>query len=146
MKRILVDADACPVKNEILRVAKTEALPVFFFVDVNHIIKDDYATTITVDQGADSVDLKLINSMNAGDIIITSDYGVATLALGKKGYVLHPNGYQIDATNIDKLLLERHLSRLARAQKQRGTKHKKRTPKDNQLFEKALIHLIRQCR
>lgn len=140
--RILVDADACPVKDEIIQVAKKYKLPATYFVDVNHQLNSDYAEVITVDQGADSVDLKLINSMVSGDIVISQDYGVASLALGKKGFVLLPSGREIDIQNIDMLMFERHISREQRSQGKRGPKHKKRNQRDNDLFKEALEKLV----
>lgn len=141
--RILVDADACPVKNEIVNTAKDNQLEVLFFVDVNHQLKDDYATVVVVDQGADSVDLKLINEMVAGDIVVTQDYGVASLAIGKGGLVLHQSGKEINEANIDLLMFERHMSRKARQQGKRGPKIKKRTAEDDRNFVQSLERLIR---
>ncbi len=136
--KILVDADACPVKNEIVKTARKLQIEVIFFIDVNHQLKDDYATVITVDQGMDSVDLKLINHMEPGDLVISQDYGVASLALGKGGHVLHPSGRELNGTNIDQLMFERHMSRKMRKQGVRGPRHKKRTKDDNIIFEHAL--------
>ena len=80
-------------------------------VDTNHIITSDYSEVVTVSQGADSVDLYLINRVNKGDIVITQDYGVATLALGKGAKAISNSGMIFDDTNIDKLLFERFLGK-----------------------------------
>ncbi len=140
--KILVDADACPVKDEIIRVARKYKLEVIYFVDINHRLNNDYAQVITVDQGADSVDLALINHMNKDDVIISQDYGVATLAIGKGGYVIHPSGRELNNDNIDMLMFERHLSREQRSQGKRGPKHKKRSRKDDESFYKSLETLV----
>lgn len=140
--RILVDADACPVKNEIIKAAKQHQLEVLFFVNFHHRITSDYATVIEVDDGADSVDLKLINAMVPGDIIVSQDYGVASLAIGKGGMVLHQNGYRIDESNIDRLMFERHMSKKARKQGKRGPHIKKRTSEHNEIFYTKLLSLI----
>lgn len=140
--RILVDADACPVKDEILKIAKKHKLEVLYFIDVNHELKSDYAQIFVVDQGADSVDLALINQMEVRDIVVSQDYGVATLAIGKGGYVLLPSGKELHKLNIDMHMFERHISREERKRGRRGTRHKKRTTDDNIRFEQALDMLI----
>ena len=50
-KRILVDADACPVKGIILRLAKQRNIPVTMVIDTSHELNDGYSTVITVDKG-----------------------------------------------------------------------------------------------
>lgn len=140
--RILVDADACPVKEEIIRVAKKNNLDVLYFVDVNHQLKSDYAQIFVVDQGADSVDLALINQMNVQDIVVSQDFGVASLAIGKSGYVILPSGKELHKDNIDMHMFERHISREERKRGRRGSRHKKRTTNDNERFEKSLEFLI----
>lgn len=145
--RILVDADACPVKDEIIRVAKKEKLEVLYFVDVNHQLKSDYAEIFVVDQGADSVDLALINQMKAEDIVVSQDYGVASLAIGKRGYVILPSGKELDQFNIDMHMFERHISREERKKRgRRGSRHKKRTAADNESFETSLEYMVTKYR
>lgn len=140
--RILVDADACPVKDEIIRVAQKYELEVLYFVDVNHQLSSEYAEIFVVDQGADSVDLALINQMLAEDIVISQDYGVASLAIGKGGYVMLPSGKELHQDNIDMHMFERHISREERKRGRRGSRHKKRTANDNERFEQALDIVI----
>lgn len=140
--RILVDADACPVKEEVLRVALKYKLEVLYFVDVNHQLTSDYAQIFVVDQGADSVDLALINQMLHHDIVVSQDYGVATLAIGKKGFVLLPSGKELHKDNIDMHMFERHISREERKRGRRGTRHKKRTSNDNERFEESLDFMV----
>jgi len=140
--RILVDADACPVKEEIIRVAKKYELEVLYFVDVNHQLKSDYARIFVVDQGADSVDLALINKMQQKDVVVSQDYGVASLAIGQKGFVILPSGKELHVDNIDMHMFERHISREERKRGRRGSRHKKRTINDNERFEQSLEFMI----
>lgn len=142
IRNILVDADACPVKDEIVHCARKYNLNVIMFVDVNHRLDGYDVQVITVDQGSDSVDLALINAMKSGDIIVSQDYGVASLALSKRGKVIHPSGMFIHDGNIDQLMFERHMHRENRKNKVRGPRHKKRTPEDNQKFYQQLERLI----
>ena len=93
--KIMVDADACPVKEIIIDCAKKHGLEVIMVCDVAHMLfyNEDFVTIVTVDQGADSADLAIANRTQGGDICITQDYGLASLLLAKKATVLHPNGF-----------------------------------------------------
>lgn len=143
--KIIVDADACPVKELIVSCAKKHSLEVVMVCDVAHTLfyTEDFVTTITVDQGADSADLAIANRTQAGDICITQDYGLASLLLAKKATVLHQNGFFYTQENIDRMLFERHLSREMRRQKRsRGGHVRKRTKEDDEKFLNALERAI----
>lgn len=88
--RILVDADACPVKGIVVEMARQRGIPVLMVTDTSHRIQDGYSQVITVDKGRDSADLRLANEMEPGDIVVTQDFGVAALALGKGCRALNP--------------------------------------------------------
>lgn len=135
---IYVDADACPVKEIIIKVAKEFNLKVFMFIDTSHILNDSYAKIITVDKANDSVDFAIANKIKKADIAITQDYGLASLLLGKGVYVLNQNGFIYTTDNIDKLLFERHILKKSRRAKLNINSHiKKRTKEDDLKFEKV---------
>ena len=81
--QIFVDADACPVVSIVERVAKEHNLPVTLLCDTNHVLSSDYSEVIVVGAGADAVDYKLISICHKGDVVVSQDYGVAAMALGK---------------------------------------------------------------
>ena len=81
--QIFADADACPVVGIVEKVAKEHNLPVTLLCDTNHVLSSDYSEVIVVEAGADAVDYKLISICHKGDIVISQDYGVAAMALGK---------------------------------------------------------------
>ena len=143
--KIMVDADACPVKELIIQCAKKHELDVVMVCDVAHMLfyNEEFVTTVTVDQGFDSADLAIANRTQAGDICITQDYGLASLLLAKKATVLHHNGFFYTQENIDRMLFERHLSREMRRQKKsRGGHVRKRTKEDDEKFLHALEKAI----
>lgn len=140
--KILVDADACPVKNEIEEIAKKYNISVTMFIDTSHVLKSEYSEIITVDKSADSVDIALINRTSAGDIVVTQDYGVAAMALGKTAYAINQNGLVYTAENIDRLLFERHIGKKVRRSGGRTGTIKKRTLEDNKRFSGNFIALI----
>lgn len=140
--KILVDADACPVKSEIEKIAKKYGINVCMFIDTSHILKSDYSEIVTVDKAADSVDIALINRTSAGDMVVTQDYGVAAMALGKKAYAINQNGLIYTSENIDRLLFERHIGKKVRRSGGRTGTIKKRNADDNKRFCENFTFLI----
>lgn len=141
---IYVDADACPVVKIIEKVAKEFSVPVVLLCDTNHYLTSEYSQVIVIGAGADAVDLALINRASKGDIVVTQDYGVAALALGKGAFAIHNSGKVFSDDNIDGLLMDRHLAKKARISK---SKHhlkgpKKRTADDDLRFQINLLSLI----
>lgn len=137
-----MDADACPVKDIIVRNAKKRGISVTMIIDTSHELSDGYSTVITVDKARDSVDIKLVNLLAKGDIVITQDYGVAAMGLGKGARVLNQNGLIYTDANIDRLLFERHLGQKIRRAGGRTGTIKKRTRENDEAFEKALVSLL----
>ena len=144
--KIYVDADACPVTRIAERVAKEHGIPVVLLCDTNHVLNSDYSEIRVIGAGADAVDIALINLCQRGDIVVTQDYGVAALALGKGAKAIHQSGRWYMDENIDSLLMERHLAKVAR---RKGKNHlkgpAKRTEEDDRRFEESFQKLIENC-
>lgn len=138
---IFVDADASPVKKEIIEVAGDFDLPVTLVSSVAHHSTAELPENVQqiyVDSSPEAADYKIIRLAESGDLVITQDYGLASLLLGNKVYILHHTGRQISADNIDYLLARRHYSAQAR---QAGVKTKgpqSFTAEDRQRFKQAL--------
>lgn len=141
---ILVDADACPVVRQVEEIASRHVLPVMLLCDEHHIIRSDYSQVRYVSAGADAVDIALMNLCRRGDIVITQDYGVAAMALGKGAYAIHHTGKRYTNENIDLLLMERHLAKKARRASSKHHLHgpAKFTEADRQKFSAAFEMLI----
>ena len=143
--QIFVDADACPVVGIVEKIAKEHNVPLTLLCDTNHVLSSDYSEVIVVGAGADAVDYKLISICNKGDIVVSQDYGVAAMALGKGAYAIHQSGKWYTNNNIDQMLMERHLNKKARrsSHKNHIKGPKKRTEEDDvtfaQSFEKMLL-------
>lgn len=140
--KILVDADACPVKEIIVRRARQSDVPVTMLIDTSHVLNDGYSQVITVDKGRDSADIRLVNLIVPGDIVVTQDFGVAAMALAKGAKVLNQNGMVYDNSNMDRLLFERALGQEVRRAGGRTGKIKKRAKADDEAFERAFLHMI----
>lgn len=144
MTRILVDADACPVVNIILRVAEEYGVPVTLLCDTAHEMHRDGADTIVVEKGADSVDFKLVNLVQSEDIVVTQDYGLAAMCLARHARVLHQNGVEYTDQNIDSLLLSRHIGKKIRRAGGRTKGPHPRTAAQDTAFEQALRQMLKQ--
>ncbi len=140
--KILVDADACPVKDIILKVAREYKIKIVMVKNICHDLYDDYAEVITVDQGRDVADITLINHTNKGDIVVTQDYGVAAMAIGKKAIVINQNGWCYNNENIDELLMQRHIGQEMRRKHKKYTKIPKRAKKNDLEFEGKFRELV----
>ena len=140
--RILVDADACPVKEIIVRLAKQRNIPVTMLIDTSHQLNDGYCKVITVDKQADSVDFALMGLLTRDDIVVTQDFGLAAMVLGKGARAVNQNGMVYTNDNIDKLLMERHIGAKVRRGGGRTKGPAKRTKEDNERFEAAFERLL----
>ena len=142
--KIFVDADACPVVGIVEELAKKYTIPVTLLCDTNHVISSDYSEVIVVGAGADAVDYKLISICHKGDMVVSQDYGVAAMALGKGAYALHQSGKWYTDENIDQMLMERHLNKKARraSQKNHLKGPKKRTAEDDEYFRESFEKMI----
>lgn len=142
--QIFVDADACPVVGIIEKIAKEHYVPVTLLCDTNHILSSDYSKVIVVGAGADAVDYKLISSCHKGDIVVSQDYGVAAMALGKGAYAIHQSGKWYTNDNIDQMLMERHLNKKARrsSHKNHVKGPKKRTEEDDERFAESFEKMV----
>ncbi len=142
--RILIDADACPVVDISIEIARKINKEIILFYDDSHQTYKEYAKIVTVPKGNDAVDYALINECTQNDLVITQDYGLATMALSKGCVVINQNGMIYNDNNIDFLLLSR-----ANAIKSRNSKKKshlkgprKREMSDDLKFKKTLIEIL----
>jgi uncharacterized protein len=109
--KIFVDADSCPVKDEIITIGKMKPIDVIFVSSYAHVLNDKIGGEwITVDSEKEEVDLYIANHISKGDILVTQDYGLSALVISKGVYILTPRGKKITSDNIDQILFERFLS------------------------------------
>ncbi|MBO8434056.1 MAG: YaiI/YqxD family protein [Tyzzerella sp.] len=141
---ILVDADACPVKDIIISCGSEFNIPIIMVTDTSHIIDEDGFKVVTVDKSSDSADLFIANLSKKGDVAVTQDYGLATLLVAKGVHTVHQNGFLYTNENIDRMLFERHLSKEQRRNKKRFKGGmRKRTKEDDEKFRKCFFELLK---
>ena len=142
--KIFVDADACPVVRIVEKIAEKYEVPVILLCDTNHVLSSEYSEVMMVGAGADAVEFKLFSLCHQGDIVVTQDYGVAAMALGKKAYAIHQSGKWYTDENIDQMLMERHLAKKARrgSSKNHLKGPRKRTAEDDERFAESFEKLL----
>ncbi len=142
--KIFVDADACPVIYIVEKIAEKYKVPVTLLCDTNHVLSSDYSDVLIVGAGVDAVDFKLISLCQSGDIVVTQDYGVAAMALGKNAYAIHQSGKWYNDENIDQMLMERHLAKKVRrsSSKSHLKGARKRTAEDDRRFEESFERIL----
>ena len=142
--RIIVDADACPGRDIIEGLGKEYGLEVIMYCDLNHFLSSDYCSIKYVDSGFQSVDMAVANEAKNNDVVVTQDFGVAAMVLGKKAYAISPKGYIYDNENIDRLLFERHISQKVRRGGGKTSNPKKRSKEDDERLYNNLRKLIKK--
>jgi len=144
MATILIDADACPVVDETIRIAKQFGFRCILICDTTHEMHRDGAETIIVSKGADAVDFVLVNRVQKNDIVVTQDYGLAAMVLAKQGHPIDQNGRLYTEENMDQLLYARHTAQKIRMAGGRLRGPKKRSKESNVKFEASMRALCQR--
>lgn len=142
--KLMIDADGCPVVALAVKTAEKYGVRCVLVCDTAHTFSNVSAEIITVSQGADSADFRIVNLLDAGDIVVTQDYGLAAMCLAKNATALNQNGLIYSEKNMDELLLSRHIHKKVRRAGGRMKGPKKRTKQQDEAFEKALTALFEE--
>ncbi|WP_342388339.1 YaiI/YqxD family protein [Salinicoccus bachuensis] len=115
--KVIVDADACPVKDTIMKETRNRQVPVVLVSSLSHYSTQDlpdHVRAVYVEAGPDAADFKVVQLAAKDDIVVTQDYGLASLLLPKGCTVLHHKGFEYDDRNIDHLLETRYMGSMIR--------------------------------
>lgn len=110
MADIYVDADACPVKDEVVKVAARHSLKTYLVS--NGGIRppaDPLVQIIVVSEGSDVADDWIVEHIKAGDIVVTQDIPLADRCIKKNARALRPNGKLFTKDSIGMALATRNL-------------------------------------
>lgn len=140
--KVLIDADACPVVEIAVTLCRKQGVSCLLLCDTAHTCYRDGAETLIFDKGADSVDFALVNRVCPGDIVITQDYGLASMCLGRKARILHQDGWEYTFDNISGLMEQRHAAKKHRLAGGRTKGPSKRTKAQDIAFEAAFQQLL----
>ena len=108
--QILIDGDSCPVKESTFKIAKKHGIPVTILYSLCHQQHIEGVEVVMVDNHPQEVDHALLNRCNKGDIVITGDWGLAAICIGKGARVISFKGKIYSPDKMDELLFIRHVS------------------------------------
>ena len=140
--KIVIDADGCPVVKIAVQLCKIYSIPCMIVCDTAHQFQIEGVEVVTVDKGSDSADYVIANRITANDLVITQDYGLASMCLARNARVLHQDGWEYTSYNIDALLLQRHESHKYRVSGNRMKGPKKRTQEQDRIFTATLQTIL----
>lgn len=140
--KVLIDADACPVVDIAVKLCIQHGISCLLLCDTAHTIYREGAETLIFDKGTDSVDFALVNRACPGDIVITQDYGLASMCLGRCVRVLHQDGWEYSLDNISGLMEQRHANKKHRLAGGRTKGPSRRTKAQNDAFAKAFQQML----
>lgn len=143
--RILVDADGCPVKAEVFRVARRCGVAVRLVANqVTDAPSDPLFESVVVGRGADAADDWIAANVGADDIVVTADVPLAARCVGRAGAVLHPAGRAFTSEGIGAALALRDLLTDLRASGERTGGPAPFQDRDRAAFlqalDKAIVH------
>ena len=140
--KILIDADACPrsVLQICISLGRKYNIPVWTVASFNHHIESDHP--IVVGDDFQEADMKIMNLTEAGDVIVTGDWGLAAMVMGKGAKSLNPTGREFHPEKIEFLLEEREVKAKFRRGGGKTRGPKKRTLEDDRKFELYLEKIL----
>jgi uncharacterized protein len=143
--RIYVDADACPVKDEIYRVAARHGLPVSVVAgNFIRVPQDPLIERIAAGSGMDAADDWIAERAGSGDIVITSDIPLASRCVKAGAEVIAPNGKPFTEASIGMTLAVRNLMTDLRSSGEITGGPRSFAPRDRSAFLSALDQTIRR--
>jgi len=141
--QIYVDADACPVKDEVVRVGGRHGLVVTFVAPLGlRPSREPMIRNVVVPQGADAADDWIVEHAAAGDIVVTADIPLARRALEKGAAVLGPTGRPFTTDSIGMALAMRELNQHLRETGESRGLNAGFTARDRQSFLQALDEAV----
>ena len=144
---IFVDADACPVKPEILKVAERHGLPVTFVANSGlRPSRDPMVRNIIVSGAFDAADNWIAENVREGDIVITADVPLAGRTVAKGAHVTGPTGRLFDQTNIGMASAMRDLGAHLRETGESKGYNAAFSPRDRSAFLETLDRLCRRAK
>lgn len=116
---IYIDADACPVKEEVIKVASRHKIKVFVVSNGGiRINSNPLVRTIIVENGLDVADKWISNRVKSLDLVITNDIPLASNLVKARAFAMTPYGKELNSNNIGSILATRNLMHDLRSENQ----------------------------
>ncbi len=145
MPDIYVDADACPVKEEAIRVAERHGLRITFVSNGGlRPSRDPMIRNVVVPQGADAADDWIVENAIAGDVAVTADIPLAARLVEKAVHVIGPTGRPFTPETIGMALAMRDLKQHLRETGEIKGYNPSFSARDRSAFLSALDHAVRR--
>ncbi|HWL30627.1 MAG TPA: YaiI/YqxD family protein [Xanthobacteraceae bacterium] len=145
--QIYVDADACPVKNEVYRVAERHGLKVFIVSNSPIAVpREPWIERVVVGAGMDAADDWIAERVGPGDIVVTADVPLAARGVKAGASVVAPNGKPFDDDSIGMALATRNLLHELRGAGEITGGPRAFAPRDRSRFLSALDQAIVRIR
>jgi len=143
--KIIIDADACPVKEAVIDIASAHGIELLMICSIAHILPE-YEKVIVryVDNVSQAADMAIINEISPGDVVVTGDGGLAAIVLAKKGKAISFRGKIFKNSQMESILHQRYLSAKLRQKRVRTKGSKPFTKMDEDLFRNNLLLIINQ--
>lgn len=140
--KILIDADACPrsVLKICMGLGRKYDISVWTVASFNHDIESDHP--VVVGDDSQEADLKIMNLAKPGDVVVTGDWALASMVLGKGAKCLSPMGREFRPEKMEFLLEEREVKAKFRRGGGRTKGPRKRTMEDDRRFESCLEKIL----
>ncbi len=140
--KILVDADACPraVLEICMKLGEKHNIPVWTVASFDHSIESDHHFVVGND--SQEADMKIMNLTESGDVVVTGDWGLVAVVLGKGARCLSPAGREFHPDKMEFLLEEREVKARFRRGGGRTKGPKKRRSRDDERFESCLERML----
>ena len=147
MPTIYVDADACPVKPEILKVAERHGLPVTFVANSGlRPSRDPMIRNVIVSGAFDAADNWIVENVVEDDIVVTADVPLAGRCVAKGAHVTGPTGRLFDMTNMGMASAMRDLGAHLRETGESKGYNAAFSPRDRSAFLEMLDRLCRRAK
>lgn len=148
MVEIYIDGDACPVKNEIIKVAERYSIKIW--IVSNSGMRIPFSTTeirqIVVEKNPDEADNWIAEKVSANDIVITSDIPLASRCLKVGAFAIRPNGSEFDEDNIGMALSSREINNFLREVGEKGNTHSSFSKEDRSKFLSTLDTVVQRAK
>ena len=144
---LYIDADACPVKDEAVRVAERHGLEIHFVSNAwMRLPQGPLIKRVVVQDGPDAADDWIVEHAGAGDIVVTADIPLAARALEKGAAVVGPTGRPFSEASIGMALAMRDLSRHLRETGESKGYNASFTRQDRSQFLQALENAVQAAK
>ncbi|MDR1026633.1 MAG: YaiI/YqxD family protein [Lactobacillus sp.] len=147
MVSVYIDGDACPVKNEVIKVAERHSIPVVMVS--NSWIRMPASITeikqVVVEKKPDEADNWIADNIEKADIVITSDIPLASRCLKKEAYAVRPNGSEFTEDNIGMALSSREINNFMREIGEKGSFHSAFSKDDRSNFLSKLETVVQRA-